>query len=130
MNRPHYLRHPDGSRIRVQPGNRCDSQRDPSAVYESDLREMEAERIQTGPWQAKADVLDTYIDEPFAKLVAFVCTHHAEFGALPGFDKDETFVGLAEEASKRLDAQIEEHLRSTWGRQPYEPGHYDIAEGD
>ena len=124
MNHPHYIRFPDGSRIRVEPGSYQPGS-DPTQVYEGDLRDMRIEEIQTGPWQAKADVLDTYIDEPFAKLVAFVCTHYAEFGALPGFDKgmDETFTGLAEEAAKRLDAQIEEHLRSTWGRREYEP-HY------
>lgn len=124
MNHPHYITH-GGSRIRVQPGNRCDSQRDPSQVYDSDLRDMRIEELQTGPWEAKADVLDTYIDEPFARLVAFICTHYAEFGALPGFDTglDEAFTGLAEEAAKRLDQQIEEHLRSTWVRREYEP-HY------
>ena len=122
----------NGLRTRVIPGQRpggCD----PDEVYESDLVEDRIEHLQSADWHDQAEVLDTYMDEPFAELVAFMCKNWSRFSCVVGTEEqrgrlDETFVGICQTAAERLDALIAEHCRSPHGRAemraPYDPVDY------
>lgn len=123
MNAPRWITR-NGIREPVYPGARDDLTRDPQLTYESDLLDERIEAAQTGPWQEQADILATYMDEPFARLVAFVCKHWDQFACVRGeqrLQQDETFTGLAEDAAEHIEKLIESHFRSPWGRREYEP---------
>ena len=122
-----------GLRTHVIPGQRPPGYSDPDEVYESEVVEARIEHLQAADWHDQADVLNTYMDEPFAELLAFVCKNWYRLRCTVGNEGhckrlNKTLVGLAETAAERLDALIAEHCRSPHGRAemraPYDPVDY------
>ena len=122
----------NGLRIHVIPGERP-GRCNPDDFYESDLVEERIEHLHGADWHDQADVLNTYMDEPFAELLAFVCKNWYRLRCTVGNEGhckrlNKTLVGLAETAAERLDALIAEHCRSPHGRAemraPYDPVDY------
>ena len=124
----------NGLRTHVIPGQRpggCD----PDEFYESDLVEERIEHLQYADWQEQAEVLETYMDEPFAKLAAFVVAYWPRFDCNVGTPEqrerlNEAFAGIAEKVSDRLNVVIDEHCRSPHGRAEMRPKYDPVDYGD
>lgn len=104
-----YITTKSGQRLAVEPGERNDLARDPTATYESDLREEEIERLQ---FEADPEELAGILERDMPEAVAALIARLYRYGGLYGHpDVDLLLTAVDIEVDRLLREHVERETK-------------------